>query len=476
MKILLSLTLLLNTLFAQTILSVKIDDFTSEKSWWEYHRDGTVKNDPDAIINGKGYLKIRLLKPQDNMECNVGISEPQPIYPKKIKILTTEIRIKLLTDMKQGSRGWGFWKTAKMGRADNVAWFMEQYLAGKPKFSWSRFGTIHKRKIDLKDIQIKKNVWHTYKIVRDLNAKQTDYFIDGQLSHTSRGIAPTGRMAFHLWIDNQVYSRSKGIQRMAWQGISEMVVDYVSIYSGYSPSKSFPVDGGIKLFEKPLLFGSGEKGEELLNETVPLSPGKTVVLMSVVAEKYAAFDNPDKLILKATDENGKVYAKTQWDGQKKNPLNKVLIFDTESEQIELKTVGDNTPFISDLVVFNSPTGKVLINDDVNAKPIADGLWKTYSFTSDGSPVDFYLSGVAMESPGWNHIKKSSHNEKTDDDLKIEIDGQDFGWNSEYSFDGNRQFGLADVIVLRQRLAAGRHTLKVFVENKPLLNRVFIFQE
>jgi hypothetical protein len=476
MKIFFILTFLLNTLFAQTILPVKIDDFTSVKSWWEYHHDGTVKNDPDAIINGNGYLKIRLLKPQDNMECNVGISEPQPIYPKRIKILTTEMRIKLLTDMQPGSRGWGFWKTAKMGKADNVAWFMEQYLKDKPKFSWSRFGTIHKRKIDLKDIKIKKNVWHTYKIVRDLKAKQTDYFIDGQLSHTSRGIAPTGRMAFHLWIDNQVYSRSKGIQRVAWPGESAMVVDYVSIYSGLSPGKIFPSQGAIKFFEKPLRFGSGKKDAILLNETVSVSPGKTLVLMSVIAEKYAIFDNPDRLVLRANDDKGKMYSKKKWDGQKKNAVNKVLIFDTKSETLELKAISENTPFISDLVVLNSPTGKVVINDEVNARAANDGLWKTYSFSSMGRPVVIYLSGVANESPGWNHIQKSSQNDQTDDDLRIEVDGQDFGWNSEYSFNGNKQFGISDVIVLRQNLSVGNHSLKIFVKNKPLLNRVVIFQE
>jgi hypothetical protein len=476
MKIPFILFLVITAVYPQTTLPVKIDDFTSAKSWWEYHRDGIVAKDKDAIINGDGYLKIRLLNPSNDRECNVGISERQPVYSKKIKVLTTEARIKLLNNMLSGSRGWGFWKTAKMGKADNLAWFMEQALEGKPAFTWSRFGTIHGKKIDLKDISIKENEWHIYKIIRDLKNKRTEYFVDNQLYHISPGVAPTGRMAFHLWIDNQVYSRSKGVQRTAWSGISEMVVDYVKIYSGYSTGEKYPEDGSIKLFEKPLTFGSGKKNELLINQEISVSPGKTVVLMSVIAEKYGSFDNPDKLTLSVVDKLGRNLAGAAWDGQKTNPANKVLLFDSNSEIIQLLAVAHNTPFVSDVLVLNSPSGEVLVNEAVNSKPLKNGLWKTYLFKSSGKPVVFYLSSLANESPGWNHIDKSTHKETTDDDLKIEIDGKDFGWNTQQSFDGNRQFGLNDIIVLREHLTAGNHSLKIYVENKPVLNRVLIFQE
>lgn len=474
MKLYILFLLFVTNLFAQTVLPVKIDDFGTVKSWWEYHRDGLVAKDPKAIINGNGYLKIRLANPQNSLECNVGISERRSVYSKKIKVLTTEARIKLLNKMRSGSRGWGFWKSAKMGKADNVAWFMEQFLEGQPAFTWSKFGTIHNKRMDLKEININENEWHTYKIIRDLKAKRTEYFIDDLLSHSSNGIAPTGKMAFHLWIDNQVYSRSKGIQRATWSGSSEMVVDYVKIYSGYNPAKSYPTDGSIKLFERPLLFGSGIKNEKLIDEEISVSPGKTIVLMSVNAEDYASFDTPDKLTLSLAENNNRV--ETVWTGLEKHSLNKILELENGSDLIKLQAISANTPFISDLLVLNSPSGEILINEPVNNKPDKNGLWKTYSFISNGNPVIVYLSAVATESPGWNHIDVSSNDDTTDDNLRIEIDGNDFGWNSEESFDGNRQFGLSDIIVLRESLKEGNHTLKIYVENKPHLNRVLVFQE
>ncbi|KAA3613228.1 MAG: hypothetical protein D8M58_13055 [Calditrichaeota bacterium] len=464
MKIILLSFLCISTLLSQTILPVKIDDFSSTKSWWDYHRDGLVADDPQSIINGKGYLKIRLLNPENSLECNVGISERQSIYSKRIKVLTTETRVKLLNNMLPGSRGWGFWKAAKMGKADNLAWFMEQHLEGKPKFSWSRFGTIQKKRVDLKDIAIKENEWHTYKIVRDLNSKRTDYFVDGELYHTSGGIAPTGRMGFHLWIDNQVYSRSKGIQRAAWSGTSEMVVDYVKIYSGYNTGKSYPVEGSIKVYEKPLVFGNGTNNEKLIDQEISVLPGKTIVLMSVNAESYADFDRPDKLTLRLSENNNKV--ETAWHGSNNNKINKILELDNSSDLLKLEAISENTPFISDLLVLNSPSGKVLLNESEN---------KNYSFISNGKPVVIYLSAIASESPGWNHIDKSTHDDKSDDHLSIEIDGKKVDY-PESSLDGNRQFGLSDIIVVREHLPAGKHTLKIYVENKPVLNRVLVFQE
>ena len=475
MKTLFILFVFFKFVFPQTVLPLKIDDFSSTKSWWQYHRDGLVSKDSDAIINGKGFLKIRLLDPENSLECNVGISERQNIYPRGVKVLSMETRVKLLNGMQPGSWGWGFWKTAKMGQADNVAWFMEQLKYGEPDFSWSRFITISKRKVDFNDVDIEQNEWHVYKIVRDLNTKTTSFFIDGLLTNLA-SIAPTGRMAFHLWIDNQIYSKSKGIERAAWNGKSEMLVDYVSIYSGHSPGKSYPSNGSIKLFEKPFIFGTGKKNEVLVDYEIDIEPGNTVVVMSAVVENNLPVDETDLLTLSILNNDDNSFAETKWDRAGGKSLNKILTLNPSSKRIKLKAFSENTPFISDIVVLSSPSGKILINDSVNNRPDKNGFWKSYSFTSDGSPVIVYLSASASESTGWNHVDESTHNDKTDDDLKIEIDGKDFGWNTENSFDGNRQFGISDVIVLREQLKSGKHTLKIFVENKPLLNRVLVFQE
>lgn len=217
-----------------SLIPLKWDEFDSHKDWWAWHRDGSAASDSDAIRLEKGCLILSLSNPSSEYECNVGISDEQNIYGKKQKILKVEIRLKVLTAMKPGSRGWGFWKAARNGKASSLAWFMEQFMPGQKKLSWRKAGSLSHKKRSLKNIDFDLHDWHIYSIERDIPAKTVRYYVDGKLWFWTPDIYSQERMSFHLWIDNQVYSRKKGIQKTSWQGRSAIVVDYVHI-SGTVP-------------------------------------------------------------------------------------------------------------------------------------------------------------------------------------------------------------------------------------------------
>ncbi len=220
----------------RTLIPLKWDEFDSQKDWWAWHKDGSAGSDADAIRIENGCLIISLRNPAAEYECNVGLSDEQNIYGKKHKILRVETRLKVLNEMIPGSRGWGFWKAARNGKASSLAWFMEQLMPGQKKLSWRKAGSLSHKKRAMKNIDFNVQDWHVYTIERDIPAKTVRYYVDGNLWFQTPGIVPKERMSFHLWVDNQVYSK-KGIRRVSWQGSSAILVDYVHI-SGTASSGS----------------------------------------------------------------------------------------------------------------------------------------------------------------------------------------------------------------------------------------------
>jgi len=282
-------------LFAQV---ARFDDFNRAQPWWQFHREGIVSADSEAIQIKNGYLLLKLTNPSSSRECNIGISDAQNIYSKSIAFLAFEARIKILSPMKPGSRGWGFWKAAKGGRASSLAWFMQQFDAQNPAFSWSRMGVISRGKTAFCDVRLPQDEWHLYRVERDRTVGSTRFFVDGNEVYSTPGLAPAERMSFHLWIDNQVYSRKKGILRQQWTGVSSMLVDWVKIEDRPPAPVTEDVPGPVVLFERfrrprqdgsfSIRFGS---------------PGDTVyVLTAVQAEFNQPFEAADELTL---DWNGR---------------------------------------------------------------------------------------------------------------------------------------------------------------------------
>jgi len=439
------------SLSAQTPFLLKTDDFEKERAWWDYHRDGTVANDPGAFSNGNGYLKMVLNDPVGDRECNVGISERQPVYGKEYRRLVSETRARVLNPMKEGSRGWGFWKTAKQGKADNIVWFMQQLLHDNERASWSRFGAIYHQKADFID-WLPDEQWRIYKIVRDRDNGVSTFWVDGKLVYEAR-LAPAGDMAYHAWVDNQIYDRSVGIRRAAWPASSTLILDYVQIYEGNSPEIVRPVAGGIRYFGQLNRFLNAHNTFEL--SLTDLS-GETVVLASARAEDLDAYDQADVLSFKGLN--------LTWHGQKEQgtPANKMVSLERQSIQLQTHITG--APYLSNLCVLSG--GRTILNmtdvvlDKSNQKEI--------EFDADGPGV-IYISATLNESPGWNHVQAFTTGQ---DKLKLQLDGKELNG----ALDGNILFGDNGVLLQKVNLSKGRHTLVLKAEGSPSVQRVLIYRE
>ena len=423
-------------LLAQNGHLLLLDDFSGQNAAWLFHRDGSVKNDPAAIESGKGYLKIRLLNPVKQQECNVGISNPQPVYTKKYRQLTCETRIKTLNTMMPGSRGWGFWKTAKNGAADNLAWFMQQFLKGEADHSWSRFGSLYKRQAKWQAYTPRAGEWHTYKIVRDLLLNTTIYFIDGKRVFSTPGIAARGRMAFHLWIDNQVYSRSKGIRRAGWRDESAMQVDYVMIYDGPSAAESSLPEGSIKLDEKPRFFFDPNSAKAPPVYHLGDVNGSGWLIASVNAEPLPG--DYLKTSIKSEHENHSII----WDGT--GSATRFIKLQAVSG-MRINFESRETPYLDRFLLLNSPSGRVVFDHKA-------GLRKKHTFKSDSGNFVFI---IATRFFGKGSLMLDA---KTTGARRITLDSQSM------------------LTVRRLMLPAGTHTVKLDVPKDIAPERIFIYQE
>lgn len=463
--------------FAQNpILPVKRDDFISRKGWWEYHRDGTAFGDVNAIQSGKGYLMLRLVDPIEAQECNVGISEQQNIYGKQIKRLVVEARLKVLSEMQPGSRGWGFWKSAKSGVATSLAWFMEQFAGGQRGLSWKLIGVVDKKQRLVQNLDIDFAQWHVYRIERDLVARSTSFFVDDRLLFSTPGIAPHEKLSFHLWIDNQVYSQTNGIQRKSWRGQSALVADFVQITTEPVQRKPNPAGGSVVLHEVVDRFGKGGNDQSLANFRFHSPGGKTLILATARAESCEQWDEPDQLSLELDRQPEEMI----WDGRTLQGASRCLLLEKElttgAHEIDFRS--SITPLLSHVTVIGMEQTDLLINEELNSAPAEDKgnyLWKEYIFQTSGGEVIIYLSGSADEPVGWNHSRSVlTANDPNDDELILLMDGNPFPIDQSSVLRGDELFGDNGVLLLQKDLPAGSHKLQLLVNHQPTIYRLLVF--
>ena len=424
-------------LFAQNVPAIKSDDFTAYRSWWVFHEDGTVANDPRAIENGNGYLKIRLKNPQGDRECNVGISEARPLYSKHYSYLEMETRIRLLTPMKPGSRGWGFWKTAKDGRARYLSWFMEQQMPDNPEFSWNRIGVIDKNRIFIRPVEYYDDQWHVYRVVRDLEQGVTRFFIDGKQIDRPVPFAPRGTMAFHLWIDNQIYSRSRGVQRRGWQGESALIVDYVTIRSRRTVMN-----------DRRLLHNG---------DIIPLYPtaGKNALIVCCSLEDLSPYDKPDAV--RFTGKNIPPVTMTST-----GVHTRMIPFDVSATRpVTLNAEVNGGPTLEALesVAYDS----VLFADNRERKLRGE---ENIYFETPGGHVTVAAVFSVTETEKWDHFIKNPDGAAII--LKVDNAPQDV-------IDGNITFGHPVLKTLPLQLTKGKHKLTIKSRGAATLYGLWIFE-
>jgi FlgD Ig-like domain len=517
-------SLFASQLLSQTYIIPKLqrDDFNSDKTWWIFQNHGGQTK----ATHKNGYLYAFLenarngnpVVPLDNalaeME-NVGImtADQRPIYGKD-DIMDARIRVRTLNPLIPGSRGWGFWKSESVPVSINQAvWFMEQ----EPDLShswaasedWWRART-HRTVAPTYDFStnldgtggsphnIDNQQWHYYRIIRN-GRNSYNHYVDGTLIQSIvPADFPDGKIlnedySFNCWNDNLVYHFTQNaisgndtieVYANGWIDTTEFIVDFIEIrYGNYKPDSSYtPI--GSKLLREVIneiddgMADGAFKGPYTF--TVPTGGAKVIVIASGKAEELDTYDTDDdiKMILDSKDFG--FNTTRSWNGDVDMSALKTIVIDTTlpegSHSLSFET--ETTPILYDATVLGSVGGALVLNQTIDASaPIASSNfeWQTFTFNADAGELVIYVSGSADEEPGWNH-QNASIDSTDDDELRIELDGYDFGWEVDSSsFLGNTLFGDFKTICIRRTVATtGSHTLKLFVNESPFVHKVLVF--
>jgi len=448
-----------------------------------------------------------------NME-NVGFmtANRAAIYGKN-DTLTAIIHIKTLNILPVGSRGWGFWHSEWVPVTINQAvWFMQQ--TASPDSSWGASETWWRARVHRtvaptysfftnldgaggSPYNYDNQQWHSYKVVRHAR----DYYrmyVDGvQVINKIPFDFPDSSImnadySFNCWNDNFVYHSTTNalsgndtveVYGNTWSGASRWVLDYVEIIRGnYQYGYSRTPVGPIALREVVNEIDDGItdgnfKGPYSFNAVA----GKTVIIASGKAEELDSYapDDDMKMILDSKDFG---YNTTRsWNGLSDAGALKTILIDTSlssgNHTLEFQSIF--TPILYDATVLSSANGSVVLNQTINASASSGSnntLWQTLNFTANAGEVVIYLSGSADEEPGWDH--KNANIDSTDDDeLRLELDGYDFGWGTDSaSFVGNTLFGDNKTICIRKTVSNGSHTLKLYANQTPYVHKVIVYAE
>ncbi len=519
------LVLIIPDLFAQTYIIPKLqrDDFKDFKSWWSAQNEGTQS--PPVVYNG--YLLGQLINPlmaggspapgplngayPGNME-NEGFATANntEIYGKNDTI-TAIIRVKTLNPMNPGSRGWGFWHGEWVPVTINqAAWFFEQ--KAHPDSSWAAAETWWRARIHRtvaptysfyteldgsggSPYNYDNQQWHTYKIVRFAREYYRMYVDGVQVLNKTPADWPDGKIlnadySFHCWNDNLVYhsttSAATGqdtieVSGNQWSGTSSFVVDFVELIRGnYQYGYSRAPVGAIALREVINEIDDGiSDGNFKGPYTFNAIAGKTVILATGKAEELDTYapDDDMKMILNSTDFG--YNTARSWDGLTDAGVPKTIVIDTNlttgSHTLEFQSV--STPILYDATVLSSANGSIVLNQDVNSSAPSGSnntLWQSFNFTAEAGEVIIYVSGSADEEPGWDY-KNATIDSTNDDELRLELDGYDFGWGADSSsFVGNTLFGDFKTICIRRSVTSGSHTLKLYANESPYVNKVLVY--
>ncbi|MBK7105474.1 MAG: T9SS type A sorting domain-containing protein [Ignavibacteriae bacterium] len=445
---------------AQLILR---DDFQSKNNYWFYRADG---NQTIPIVKD-GMLQLTLLNAESSEYCNTEIYDPtEPYLPGTI--LRTRIKC---SPQHIGSRGWGFWD-GDLTLIDlfldyDVAWIMQQKsVLTEEKYNWFLFGVAsdslsNKKTMNLQN-KLNETEWHTYKIIWEENF--TSLYIDDELFYLANSNIPDDKMRFDVWIDNRVINIEDPSEY--WNNISEVssiFVDFVEISGLNGTEISRNIFGNILLWDSPNSYPNGEK--EILwkeyNFTIE-DQSEALIYITGNAENYSEIEIDDdlKIVIDNIDYG--------WNNQ--NSLNGELIngngysislpVNLSSGNHNLKIYTDETPFVSDIIVVNSPSGKLIYNNNFNQ--IAndeDGFFKNIDLEiSENSEITCLLSFDMNSS----------------DDIEITIDDKEIDLTNQKIITGNELQKRPQTFVINEFLNSGKHSLKIYKSGTPELINVSVY--
>ena len=443
------------------------DDFQDRKSWWRWEREGGGVRP----YVGSGVVTLRIDSATSSTPSGSAVWDGSNIRGD----CTVVLRAKTITPMRPGTLGWGLWdyvppwKGSATLLASDFAWFMKQYdpydAAQTWWGDWTRNAADGIRNFgDLAPIDTSE--WHLYKMERYNGV--VSFYIDDILVNSFENNAPDGLLAFHLWVDNYIYPYDF-TQPITYRDITQrtsLVVDFVEIYNG-SLGSSLPAGGSLLLKEMPNETAGG-KAEALWKDYVFESPGgKTVLLITARAEGYGTLSDDDDIRIVFDGIDLGWDTAQSFDGNQLMGANKTLTYigDLQPGQHKIRIYSDITPILYDVTVIGAKNGNIVLNEQLNERAPGgtDYLWKEYPFTCPtNEEVTLFISASALE------------NTLFDDDIRITLDDEDFGWKTENSFIGNSLHGEAKALTIRRNISAGNHVLRVYADQRPTLHNVLIY--
>ncbi len=481
-------------------LDLKRDDFVGNqrRNWWQWHHDGP--NTPYPTVQN-GLVLFSLVDPDSTYlpYCDAAFWDGYPPYGGPYLYCTVTLRAKALNPHRNGSRGWGLWFSEPWPNIQQQIWFMESKdYPDLTQETWWRaetaFGIDQATHyyVDLDNLPeaINMESWHTYKIIRQ--PAYIELLIDNnQVLYVTQDL-PDRALAFHIWVDNLVYEYAGvgdiNIYRRSWTGKNELVLDYVQILSSGSLESS-ETPSGIKLLrEMPNEIGDGQPRHLWKQYNYDSPGGSNLVLVTGRVERYLdssgnplSDDDDVRLVVDGTDYGWET--PTSLNADALGTVSRTLVLSQNSTTPGSKSIevySDITPLLYDVTVLGSEYGGAIINNEYNETGSGgtDYLFKEITFPSYAGQVAIYVSGSADEDPSPSNrgYQYSDFDDNADDDLRIELDGVDYGYQTTNSLWGNRLFGEPKSILIVNTLAAGTHTLRLYANNTPTLNRVVIYGE
>ncbi len=496
------------------------DDLEYQHSWWELHNEPYGQNYQSPPTFNNGYLHHKLIAPEyfgptgnfiaDSMN-NVGIESASiDLLYAPGDTLYLKMRVRFLTDHQPGSRGFGWWY--KEGEPITVLeqmWFMQTrevdtypYAAQDTWWRAEKANGLYYSRHDSVDLDYNLLPdWHLYEIYKYGN-NRVDFLVDGTIVLTSTTYLPDEYFDYHHWIDNLVYHYTTtgpdqftidaqprhGTEWDSLTATNEMVTDFIEIIYGPTIQYGYSqTPAGIVSLREWVNEIAYNAGVDQLWKSYSFSTngGPTVILATAKAEEYDGYDTADKLRM-VIDGNNYGYGTYGWDGDVQQATPKIVRIDTtmNSGSHTIQFYNTTTPLLYDVVVLNSQTGKVILDTVINQTAPAGSnnlQWVTINFNvGTGGEVAIYVVAEADENPGWAYRGPGSTDQNVfddqDDDLRMVLDGTDYGWQTDSSWYGNRDFGEVKTVLLTETLAAGTHTLTFYANNTPTLYRVIIFSE
>jgi hypothetical protein len=102
------------------------------------------------------------------------------------------------------------------------------------------------------------------------------------------------------------------------------------------------------------------------------------------------------------------------------------------------------------------------------KQEAAGLWKDYEFSSPNGNLVILMTARVEQ-----YLDSNNDPISDDDDIRFIIDGNDYGWNTSTSFDGDAQGTVSKSLIFEQSMGPGTKEIEVHGEISPLLYDVTV---